>query len=80
MGVLVGRNNGRVGMKDILSKGVAVDAAHGNAKGTRLQDVMVGEALDELDEISRVADVGYERNEPRTCYQQHGASVFGTRA
>lgn len=34
--------------RDILSKSVAVDAAKGNAKGTRLQDVMVGEALNEL--------------------------------
>lgn len=33
---------------NILSKGVAVDTAHGNAKGPRLQDVVVGEALDQL--------------------------------
>lgn len=37
---------------DILSKGIAVDAAHRNAKGTRLQDVMVGETLDQLDGLA----------------------------
>lgn len=41
--------SGCVEAGDILSKGIAVDAAHGNAKGTRLQDIIVGEALNQLD-------------------------------
>lgn len=33
---------------NILGKSVAVDAAQGNAEGTRLQDVMVGETFNKL--------------------------------
>lgn len=33
---------------DLLCEGIAVDAAHGNAECTRLKDVVVGEALDQL--------------------------------
>jgi hypothetical protein len=40
------RNDGH--WENVLCEGVAVDAAHGNAEGTRLQDVVVGEALDQL--------------------------------
>ena len=34
--------------RDLLCEGIAVDAAHGNAERTRLEDVVVGEALDQL--------------------------------
>lgn len=42
------------GVSDILSKGIAVNPAHSNAKGTRLQDIMVGEALNQLGGISKL--------------------------
>jgi len=34
--------------KNVLRECIAVDAAHGNAECTRLQDIVVGEALDQL--------------------------------
>lgn len=34
--------------ENVLSEGIAVDAAHCNAEGTRLKDVVVGEAFDQL--------------------------------
>lgn len=34
---------------DLLGEGVAVDTAHGNAKGTALEDIVVGEALNQLE-------------------------------
>jgi hypothetical protein len=33
---------------NILGKGIAVDAAHGDAKGPALKDIVVGEALNQL--------------------------------
>jgi hypothetical protein len=32
----------------LVGEGVAVDTAHGNAEGTALEDIMVGEALNQL--------------------------------
>jgi hypothetical protein len=34
---------------NVLSEGIAVDAAHSNAECTRLEDIVVGETLDELE-------------------------------
>jgi hypothetical protein len=39
---------GVFGAGDILRKGIAVDTAHGNAKGPALEDIVVGEALNQL--------------------------------
>ena len=52
------------GSRDILSKGIAVDPAHSNAKGTRLQDIMVGETLNQLDGFSTL--ITQERNKRQT--------------
>lgn len=39
---------GVFGAGDILGKGIAVNTAHGNAKGPALEDIVVGEALNQL--------------------------------
>lgn len=41
-------NLGDCSGRDILSKGIAVNAAHGNAKGPALKDIVVGKALNQL--------------------------------
>lgn len=37
-------------MGDLLGSGAAVDSPHGNAEGAGLQEVMVGQAFNQLDE------------------------------
>jgi hypothetical protein len=34
--------------RDILREGIAVNTAHGNAEGAALEDIVVGEALNQL--------------------------------
>ena len=70
---------------NVLCEGITVDTTHGNAESPWLQDVMVGETLNQLDgrhSMSLVIDdKGMERGShvPPTCCQQNAKNDVGTR-
>lgn len=66
--------------RDILCECTTVDSAQGDAECSRLEDIVVGEAFDQLDSllggVPRWMKVGHEL---QSCCRLSVASVAGTR-